>query len=85
MTGITKTFNTFQEKHWRNENMCVVKKLAPFTSPMSSLSSTYRKAKKIISNRWVFDIKSDSQKKAHLVAKGFSQIEGINYNKQQTI
>jgi hypothetical protein len=35
---------------------------------------------KVIKNRWVFDIKSDSQKKARLVAKGFSQVEGIDYN-----
>ena len=35
--------------------------------------------KKAIRNRWVFDIKPDDQKCAHLVAKGFSQIEGIDY------
>ena len=35
---------------------------------------------KPIRNRWVFDIKSDGRKCAHLVAKGFSQIEGIDYN-----
>ena len=32
-----------------------------------------------IRNRWVFDIKPDGQKCACLVAKGFSQIEGIDY------
>ena len=35
--------------------------------------------KKAIRNRWVFDIKPDGQKCAHLVAKSFSQIEGIDY------
>ena len=35
---------------------------------------------KPIRNRWVFNIKSDGQKRACLVAKGFSQIEGIDYN-----
>src|SRR6202046_493852 len=38
------------------------------------------KGRKIIKNRWVFDIKSDGRKKARLVAKGFSQVEGIDYN-----
>jgi transposase InsO family protein len=36
--------------------------------------------RKIIRNRWVFDIKTDGRKKARLVAKGFSQIEGIDYD-----
>ena len=38
------------------------------------------KGRKIIRNRWVFDIKSDGRKKARLVAKGFSQVEGIDYD-----
>ena len=38
------------------------------------------KDRKIVQNRWVFDIKSDGRKKAHLVAKGFSQIEGFDFN-----
>jgi len=36
--------------------------------------------RKVIKNRWVFDIKSDGRKKARLVAKGFSQVEGIDYD-----
>ena len=35
---------------------------------------------KVIKNRWVFDVKTDGHKKAHLVAKGFSQVEGLDYN-----
>jgi hypothetical protein len=36
--------------------------------------------KKPISNRWVFDVKADGRKRARLVAKGFQQKEGIDYN-----
>jgi hypothetical protein len=36
--------------------------------------------RRIIKNHWVFDLKSDSCKKARLVTKGFSQVEGINYD-----
>ena len=36
---------------------------------------------KTIGCRWVFDIKSDGQKKARIVAQGFSQVEGIDFNK----
>ena len=35
---------------------------------------------KVIKNRWVFDNKSDGCKKAHLVAKGFSQVERLDFN-----
>ena len=35
---------------------------------------------KAIKNHWVFDLKSDGQKKACLVAKGFSQIEGLDFD-----
>jgi Reverse transcriptase (RNA-dependent DNA polymerase) len=35
---------------------------------------------KTIGCRWVFDVKSDGRKKARLVAQGFSQVEGIDFN-----
>jgi len=36
---------------------------------------------KAIKNHWVFNLKSDGRKKACLVAKGFSQIEGLDFDK----
>ena len=38
------------------------------------------KGRKVIRNRWVFDLKTDGRKKARLVAKGFSQVEGVDYD-----
>jgi hypothetical protein len=38
------------------------------------------KGRKVIGCRWVFDVKSDGRKKARLVAQGFSQVEGIDFN-----
>lgn len=38
------------------------------------------KGRKVIKNRWVFDVKSDGRKKARLVARGFSQVEGIDFD-----
>jgi hypothetical protein len=38
------------------------------------------KGRKTIGCRWVFDIKSDGRKKARLVAQGYSQVEGIDFN-----
>ena len=35
---------------------------------------------KAVKNRWVFMTKYDGHKKARLIAKGFSQIEGINFD-----
>ena len=36
---------------------------------------------KVIKNQWVFDVKPNGHKHAHLVVKGFSQVEGIDYDK----
>jgi len=35
---------------------------------------------KAIKNCWVFNLKSDGHKKAHLVIKGFSQVEGLDFD-----
>ena len=36
---------------------------------------------KTIGCRWVFNVKGDSHKRARLVTQGFSQVEGVDYNK----
>jgi hypothetical protein len=38
------------------------------------------KCKHVVKNRWVFDVKPDGRKQARLVARGFSQIEGVDFN-----
>jgi len=35
---------------------------------------------RVIKNRWVFDVKPNGRKRARLVAKGFSQIEGKDFD-----
>jgi len=35
---------------------------------------------RVIINHWVFDVKPDGRKRASLVAKGFSQVEGKDFN-----
>ena len=38
------------------------------------------KGKKVVKNCQVFNIKPDSYYRSHLVAKGFSQVEGIDFD-----
>jgi hypothetical protein len=38
------------------------------------------KGKRVVKNRWVFDIKPNGRKRARLVAHGFFQIEGVDFD-----
>ena len=38
------------------------------------------KGRKAVKNHWVFNIKPDGRYRSHLVAKGFSQVEGISFD-----
>jgi len=69
--------NKAQQKEWKAAcqqelNSLCVQDVYNLVNPPSG--------RKIIRNRWVFDVKTDGHKKAQLVAKGFSQVEGIDFN-----
>jgi len=36
--------------------------------------------RRVIKNCWVFDVKPDGRKRARLIAKGFSQVEGMDFD-----
>ena len=40
----------------------------------------FSKRRKTIKNHWIFNTKSDSYYRSQLVAKGFSQVERINFD-----
>ena len=68
---------TAQQKEWKDacrEELEALRKRNVFE--MVNLPP----GRKAIKNRWVFDIKTDGRKRARLVAKGFSQIDGIDYD-----
>ena len=64
-------------KEWRQ---CCVNEISALKAHNVFELMPLPKGKKAIGNRWVFNIKPDLWKCAHLVTKGFSQIEGINFN-----
>ena len=64
-----------EKKEW--QNACLQELEALRRSDVYELVQCPR-GHKVIKNRWVFDVKTDGQKKACLVAKGFSQVEGLD-------
>jgi len=40
----------------------------------------FSKRRKVVKNHWVFNIKPDGCYQSRLVAKGFSQVEGIDFD-----
>ena len=66
-----------EQKHWRlacQEELDMLRKHKVFEL------IDHPRDHKVIKNRWVFDVKSDGCKKARFVAKGFSQVEGLDFN-----
>ena len=66
-----------EQKHWRlacQEELDMLRKRKVFELVDRPHD------RKVIKNRWVFDVKSNGRKKARLVAKGFSQVEGLDFD-----
>jgi Reverse transcriptase (RNA-dependent DNA polymerase) len=71
----------FPEAAWKEWKAACLQELESLQKQSIFKLTDLPKGCKTIGCRWVFDIKSDSQKKARLVAQGFSQVEGIDFNK----
>jgi len=67
----------FEQQEW--QNACLEELEALKKRDVFELVPRPR-GRKVIKNRWVFDVKTDGRKKARLVAKGFSQVEGLDYD-----
>ena len=71
----------FPEATWKEWKTAMLEELESLQKQNVFELTDLPKGCKSIGCRWVFDVKTDSQKKARLVAQGFSQVEGIDFNK----
>ena len=72
-----QTLPSDQQKEWRKvctTELDMLRQLDIF-EPIDA-----PKGRKVINNWWVFDVKPDGHKRARLIAKGFSQVEGIDFD-----
>ena len=70
----------FPEATWKEWKTAMLEELESLQKWNVFELTDLPKGHKSIGCRWVFDIKTDGQKKARLVAQGFSQVEGIDFN-----
>ena len=71
----------FPEATWKEWKTAMLEELELLRKRNVFELTNLPKSCKSIGCRWVFDVKTDGQKKARLVAQGFSQVEGIDFNK----
>ena len=70
----------FPEAAWKEWKTAMLEELELLRKRNVFELTDLPKDRKSIGCRWVFDIKTDGQKKARLVTQGFSQVEGIDFN-----
>ena len=71
----------FPEAAWKEWKTAMLEELESLQKQNVFDLTNLPRGRKSIGCRWVFDIKTDGQKKARLVTQGFSQVEGIDFNK----
>jgi hypothetical protein len=70
----------FPEAAWKEWKTACLEELESLQKCSVFKLTNPPKGHKIIGCQWVFNIKSDGWKKARLVAQGYSQVEGLDYN-----
>ena len=71
----------FPKATWKEWNAACFKEMESLDKHDVFELTDLPKGHKTIGCRWVFDVKGDGCKKARLVAQGFLQVEGVDYNK----
>ena len=70
----------FPEAAWKEWETAMLEELESLQKQNVFELTNLPKGHKSIGCRWVFDVKTDSQKKARLAAQGLSQVEGIDFD-----